>query len=435
MKKVHFIGIGGIGLSAIARFLAHQGFSITGSDIKQTPTTKALEQEGAIISIPHKKENIQDQDYVIYSAVIKDDNVELAEARRQGKLVLSRKEALPMVLKDKRVFSVAGAHGKSTTSAMLASIIDSSVIIGAISKQFGSNMFYHDSPNVVFEADESDASFVESNPYAAVVTNAEPEHMEFYNYDYDRFYDGYRTFLQKATFRVINAEDEFLSTLSELEAVRLYPSKDIKDIKTIIKDNEPYTSFNLKDLGTFEVWGVGEHIALDASLAILASLSEYDIETIREKLKNFRGIKKRFDILNSSDDYALIDDYAHHPTEIKATLKSARSYASAMGLKSINVIWQPHKFSRTMDNLEGFKSCFEGIDKLVILPVYSAGEQPCEIDFEKEFASYKPYFASKIQREQNSISFKSEDKDHRFDSGLVIGFGAGDITYQLRGAC
>lgn len=433
MKKVHFIGIGGIGLSAIARFLSRQGFSITGSDIKHTPTTRNLENEGAFISVPHDKNNIKDQDFIIYSAAIKESNVELQEARKRGKMVLSRKEALPMVLKDKRVFSVAGAHGKSTTSAMLASIIDGSVIIGAISKQFGSNMFYQESLNVIFEADESDASFLNSNPYAAVVTNAEPEHMEFYGYDYNKFYSGYKKFLNQATFRVINAEDEFLSTLTDLEAVRLYPSKDIKDIKTVIKDNEPFTSFNLKDLGTFEVWGVGDHIALDASLAILVSLSELDIETIREKLKNFRGIKKRFDILYSSKEFALIDDYAHHPTEIKATLKSAKKYAKAMGLDCINVIWQPHKFSRTYDNLEEFKSCFNGVDNLVILPVYSAGESPKDINFKKEFASFNPKFTSSIKREEDYISFMCEDRLNFFNKGLVIGFGAGDITYQLRG--
>ncbi len=433
MKKVHFIGIGGIGLSAIARFLKQQDYIITGSDLKHTSVIDELKKEGAKISTPHNKNNIKDQDFVIYSAAIKEDNEELREARKQGKLVLSRKDALPMVLKDKRIFSVAGAHGKSTTSAMLASIIDGSVIIGAVSKQYGSNMFYRNSPNIIFEADESDGSFLNSNPHVAIVTNAEPEHMEFYNYDYDKFYNCYKEFLQKAKFRVINAEDKFLSTLDDLDATRLYPSCDIKNIKTIIKNNEPFTSFKLKDLGAFEVWGVGEHIAIDASLAIMASLSELEVEIIREKLKKFKGIKKRFDILHSSKDYVLIDDYAHHPTEIKATLKSAKEYAKAMNLESISVIWQPHKYSRTIDNLEGFKKCFEGVDELVILPVYSAGEKPRKIDFEKEFASYNPKFADKIVKKDDGIHFTCKNEENCLSKGLVIGFGAGDITYQLRG--
>ncbi|PID48048.1 MAG: UDP-N-acetylmuramate--L-alanine ligase [Proteobacteria bacterium] len=433
MKKVHFIGIGGIGLSAICRFLKKQGYQITGSDIKRTPIIKELENEGIRVNVPHHKDNIKDQDLIIYSAAIKEDNEELQEAKKQGKTILSRKEALPLVLRDKKVFSVAGAHGKSTTSAMLASIIDGSVIIGAISKQFGSNMFYKESENIIFEADESDASFLNSNPHVAVVTNAEPEHMEFYNYDYDKFYGGYKEFLNKATFRVINAEDEFLSSLHDLDATRLYPSRDIKDIKTIIKDNEPFTSFKLKDLGVFEVWGVGEHMAIDASLAIMASSHQHDIPTIKERLKKFRGIKKRFDILSSSEDFALIDDYAHHPTEIKATLKSARSYGNAKGLESLNVIWQPHKFSRTIDNLDGFKECFEGVDNLVILPVFAAGESEQKIDFKKEFAAYNPKFTKKIQREKDGISFLNGGNKKILNKGLIIGFGAGDITYQLRG--
>ena len=434
MKKVHFVGIGGIGLSALARFLKEKGYVITGSDIRETKITKALEAEGIEICIPHCPSIIGDQDFIIYSAAIKDDNEELIEARRQGKLTLSRKDALPLILKEKRVFAVAGAHGKSTTSAMVASMVEGTVIIGAESKQYGSNMFYRESPNVIFEADESDESFLNSNPYVAVVTNAEPEHMEYYNYDYDRFYGAYRKFIESAVIRVINAEDTFLGSLNDLEAIRLYPSRDIKEIKTIIKKGEPFTSFVLKDLGTFEVWGIGDHIALDASLAILASLNEHDLETVREKLKNFRGIKKRFDILKAGNDYALIDDYGHHPTEIKATLASAKEYARVMGFESVKVIWQPHKYSRTIDNLNAFKECFEGADALVILPVWSAGEKERFIDFEKEFAQYHPRFATKIEREEESICFTDhETKKWCYDKGLIIGFGAGDITYQLRG--
>jgi len=434
MKKIHFIGIGGIGLSALARFLHSQGYQVTGSDIKKSSITEGLQKEGIEVCIPHCKEMIRDQDYVVYSAVIKPENIEMTEARRQGKLILSRKEALVFILKEKRVFSVAGAHGKSTTSAMLASVIEGSVIIGAESKQFGTNMVYKESKNVVFEADESDESFLNSNPYVAVVTNAEPEHMEYYGYDYDRFYGAYRRFLESASLRVINAEDPYLATLDTLEAIRLYPSRDIKDIRTTLRHNEPFTQFNLKDLGTFEVWGIGEHIALDASLAILASLTEYDLETVREKIKNFRGIKKRFDILRVEEEFVLIDDYGHHPTEIKATLASAKTYAKAMGFAHVTAIWQPHKYSRTVDNLEAFKACFEGVDDLVILPVWSAGEPQRFIDFEKEFARYAPEFATALVREEAAIGLEGVSSAKKLSKGLVIGFGAGDITYQLRGA-
>ncbi len=434
MKKVHFVGIGGIGLSALARYLKQEGYTISGSDIKSTKITTALENEGMRVTIPHCASSVSDQDMVVISAVIKEDNVEVIEARKKGIPVLSRREALLFILKDRRVFSVCGAHGKSTTSAMMASMVDGSVIIGAESKQFNTNMFYAKSNNVIFEADESDESFLNSNPYIAVVTNAEPEHMEYYNYDYDRFYGAYRRFLESAKIRVINAEDEFLSTLTELDAVRLYPSVDIKEIQSIIREGEPYTSFVLKDLGRFEVWGMGEHIALDASLAILASIHEMDVEVAREKLKSYKGIKKRFDILHKSDEFILIDDYGHHPTEIKATLKSALHYARMMGHVHVTAIWQPHKYSRTIDNLESFVECFEGVDKLILLPVWRAGEKEVFIDFEKEFAHYEPLLADKLKRVDESVEIlKNEQRELTLNSGLVIGFGAGDITYQLRG--
>lgn len=432
MKFIHFVGIGGIGLSALARYLKKQGFEISGSDIKETKITKCLREEGIEVCIPHSEKNITNQDLVIYSAAIKDDNVELLEARKKGIVTLSRKDALPFILKEKRVFSVCGAHGKSTTSAILASMVDGSVIIGAESKQYGSNMYYKESNNVIFEADESDSSFLNSNPYIAIVTNAEPEHMEYYNYDYEKFYDAYRLFLQSATIRVINAEDEFLATLDNLEAIRLYPSRDITELKTIIKNGEPFTSFVLKDLGRFEVWGIGYHIAVDASLAILAAINEIDLETTREKIKNFRGIKKRFDILTKSNGYALIDDYGHHPTEIKATIASAQKYAALLGIDKITAIWQPHKYSRTVDNLQGFVECFEGVDELIILPVWSAGESKRDIDFAKEFGRYNPKFVNQIKRVGEFINLDESEKS--LQEGLIIGFGAGDITYQLRGA-
>lgn len=433
IKKVHFIGIGGIGISAIARFLHEKGHKISGSDIKESKTTLELKDEGIEVITPHCKEAIKDQDFVVYSAAIKEDNIELVEARKKGIKCFSRKEILPYVLEDKCVFAVAGAHGKSTTSAMLASLIEGSVIIGAISKQFGSNMRYAKSDNVVFEADESDSSFLNSNPYLAIVTNAEPEHMEHYDYDLAKFYAAYKGFLERAKVRVINAEDEFLSTL-KLDAIRLYPSTDITELTMVVRDYQPYTSFNLKNLGKFEAFGMGEHIAIDASLAILAAMHETPLKDIRENLLNFKGIKKRFDILSANKNFILIDDYAHHPTEIKATLKSVFEYAKILGINSVTAIFQPHRYTRLSTNLPGFKECFKGVDELVILPVYAAGENPIEVDMKSEFSEYNPIFTDKVERVEEGIEFTDEfGVKNRLSDGIVVGFGAGDISVQLRG--
>ncbi len=432
--KIHFIGIGGIGLSGLARFLHHEGYRISGSDMYHTPLIQKLQQEGIEVFIPQKESNITKEiDAVIYSAAIKSSNPELQAAQRAGITTLPRKEALPIVLGGRRVYAIAGAHGKSTTSAILASIMsDANAIIGAESKEFGSNVRYTGSEDIVFEADESDASFLNTNPYCAVVTNAEPEHMEYYNHNLELFYDAYRRFLQLAKVRVINAEDPFLGSL-DIEAIRLYPSRDIRIIKHFLKNEEPYTLFELQDLGQFEVWGFGEHIAIDASLAILAAMGRMSLEEIKRKIRNYRGIKKRFDIVQKNG-VVIIDDYAHHPTEIEATMASLFEYAKLKGLREITIVWQPHKYSRVLDNLDRFVECF-GVDaKLVVLPVWSAGEEPVPIDFAALFSKYDPIFADRVlKNDKKVVLLKDKKAIAHIEDGIVIGFGAGDITYQLRG--
>jgi UDP-N-acetylmuramate--alanine ligase len=424
-QKVHFIGIGGIGISALARLTAYEGYSVSGSDIAHTPLIGKLIEEGVKINIPHSVSAITDQDMVIHSAIIKEDNIEIVEAKRRGIPTLCRKEALKRLLADKEVFSVAGAHGKSTTTAILSAILESSALIGAESKSFGSNARFAEGKTLVFEADESDGSFLCSNPNVAIVTNAEPEHMEYYDYDLNRFHNAYLEFLSLAKTRIINAEDEFLSTYKD-EAIRLYPSEDIKNIRFTLKEGEPFTLFDLKEHGEFYVWGFGTHIALDASLAILAANLRLPIDTIRQRLRGYRGIKKRFDVVRRTDKLVVIDDYGHHPTEIEATLQSALRYKELLGLKSVTAIWQPHKYSRTLHNIDRFARCFNGVDRLIILPVWAAGETPCEIDFASIFKNYNLTLAPDYQSAKINCDL---------NSGLTIGFGAGDLTYQIRNVC
>ncbi len=436
MKKIHFIGIGGIGLSALAKFLFNDGHKISGSDIKQTEITNDLATNfNAKITIPHHADAVEGVDRVIYSAAVRPNNPEYQRAKELGIELLSRKEALKSILGEKEVYAVGGAHGKSTTSAMLASIIpESNALIGAISKEFGSNVRNYPNNKVVFEADESDESFLNSNPYLAIVTNVEPEHMEYYGYDEERFYNAYRNFLSLAQIRVINAEDTFLSSL-EMESIKLYPSKDIKKIEFVLVDGEPHTKFELLDLGAFEVFGFGNHIALDASLAILGALElGEEVEDIRANLLHYKGIKKRFDIVQNREECVVIDDYGHHPTEIKVTMESLQTYKGLRQFSKLNVIWQPHKYSRTMDNLQGFVECFEGVDELVILPIWAAGELKVDIDLKGAFSRYKLLMADAVTKEDGIVKvFKDGHIIREYSDGLVTAFGAGDITYQIRG--
>ncbi|WP_321777885.1 UDP-N-acetylmuramate--L-alanine ligase [Sulfurimonas sp.] len=434
--RIHFIGIGGIGISGLAQYMHFKGHNISGSDISDTVITKKLRDLGIEVTVPHSGDAINSQDLVIHSAIIRPDNPEIVAAKAKGIKVLARREALLQILDTAKVYSVAGAHGKSTTTAILTAIMDGSAIIGAESKAFGSNVRYDELSDVLlFEADESDGSFINSNPHCAIVINAEPEHMEYYDYNYERFYDSYKTFIKSAPYRVLNAEDPFLATLiDDVEANWLYPSKDITNIDFVLVDDEPHTKFTLRDLGSFKVWGFGKHIALDAALAILAAKESMDIEVIREKLLTFKGIKKRFDIVGAEDGSVIIDDYGHHPTEIKATFESVKEYANLKGFDKITAIWQPHKYSRTIDNLDAFIKCFEGVQELIILPVWSAGEATREIDFKEKFKQYNLTMADTIKRANNTITIiKDKENLKTLDKGLIIGFGAGDITYQIRG--
>ena len=436
MKKIHFIGIGGIGLSALAKFLVNDGHKISGSDIKQTEITNDLSVNfDAKITIPHHEEAVIGVDRVIYSAAVRPNNSEYQKANELGIELLSRKEALVSILGGKEVYAVGGAHGKSTTSAMLSSIIpESNALIGAISKEFGSNVRNYPNNKVVFEADESDESFLNSNPYLAIVTNVEPEHMEYYDYDEEKFYNAYRNFLGLAKVRVINAEDGFLSSLA-LESIKLYPSRDITNIEFVLVNGEPHTKFELLDLGEFEVFGFGNHIALDAALAILAALELGEtVENVKTRLLNYKGIKKRFDIVQNRETCVVIDDYGHHPTEIKVTMESLQTYKALRGFTKLNVIWQPHKYSRTMDNLQAFVECFDGVDELVILPIWAAGEIEVDIDLKGAFSRHKLLMADSVTKEDGVVKvFRDGVEIREYTDGLVTAFGAGDITYQIRG--
>ncbi len=432
--KIHFIGIGGIGISGLAQYMHFKGHEITGSDVTDSKIVKTLQSKGIEVTIPHNKKAITDQDLVIHSAIIRANNPEVIAAKEAGIKVLARREALLDLLHEQKVYAVAGAHGKSTTSAILAAIMEGSAIIGAESKGFNSNVRYDDQcEQLIFEADESDGSFLNSNPYCAIVINAEPEHMEYYKYDYELFYNSYRKFIASAKLRVLNAEDAFLSTIED-EAIRLYPSKDISAVKYILIDDEPFTSFTLKEYGSFSVWGFGFHIAVDASLAILAALESMDVETIRIKLLHFKGIKKRFDIVSKGENTIIIDDYGHHPTEIAATMSSVKAYAELKGVKKVTAIWQPHKYSRTIDNLEAFTKCFEGADRLIILPVWAASEAEQFIDFKGEFSAYDLSMMDYVKRDGETLNLiKHDEVIETVDEGIIVGFGAGDITYQMRG--
>ncbi|MWV61517.1 UDP-N-acetylmuramate--L-alanine ligase [Helicobacter saguini] len=503
--KVHFIGIGGIGVSGLARFLKAQGAIVSGSDIAETSITKGLRSEGITINIPHDSGAINGKDLIIHSAIIKDSNIEIMESKRQNKKIFSRKDALLELLKERQVLSICAAHGKSSTSAILSAILPKAgAIIGAISKEFNSNVRVSKDKLLIFEADESDKSFLNSNPYKSIVLNAEAEHLESYGGDFNALKNAYLEFIKLAKVAVLNVgcpvvlelykrlikEMPYLDSKVSLDSnvaldsvessennnvieSRLTkidtfnPKNDIKNIHYTLQDSKPYTAFSFRDFGEFKIFGIGEHNAQNAGIAILSALEFQNIESIRKNILNFKGIKKRFDILCDLDSKSpcIIDDYAHHPTEIRATLSAAKIYADLLfkekvrefeSLDStestfkkhlnksqdsikITAIFQPHKYSRLRDNLDAFCACFVGCDELVILPVWAAGEEKIDFDFAKLFKAYNPIFAVRVKRvdSKKGASLHLLDSNDKLikilDFGIILGLGAGDITYQLRG--
>lgn len=445
--KVHIIGIGGIGVSALARLLKANGAIVSGSDIHRTNIIADLENEGITINVPHSKDSIKDQSLIIHSAIIKENNEELVQSRNLKKKILSRKEALIILLNKKKIFSICAAHGKSSTSAILASILpDFSVLVGAISKEFLSNFRIGQNDCMIFEADESDKSFLNSNPFKAIVINAEAEHLESYENDFSNLKNAYLDFINLSTHVVLNLGCDILKNLynkldlSKFKSVITLHPNDIKNVTYSLIENRPYTRFKLKDLGEFKLFGIGYHTAINASMAILSALDFLDIKSIKSNLLNYKGIKKRFDIIQDIDSNSpcIIDDYAHHPTEIIVTLESVRIYRDLLK-KSCNdcklyVIWQPHKYSRLRDNLSSFQTCFKDCDELIILPVYEAGEIAIEFDLKNFFKHYNCTFVDNIKRKDKNILLLNEHNEciKTLDNGIIIGLNAGDLTYKLR---
>ncbi|MEO1941542.1 MAG: Mur ligase domain-containing protein [Campylobacterales bacterium] len=426
--RVHFIGIGGIGLSGLARFLKAQGHRVTGSDLKESPLIGELRREGIPVATPHAPEVIDrfKPEKVVYTAVVKPENPELVRARELGIETLSRREFLKYIVSNREVIAVCGAHGKSTTTAILTALLpEANGLIGAISNQFNSNCRYTGSKLLIFEADESDGSFVNSNPHLAIVTNSEPEHMEFYNYDYNLFFDHYRQFLEGAKIRIVNRRDRLAELPLPMERIDL---EEATDIRFELREGKPVTLFNYRGY-QFQVAGFGEHLVLDGLLAIKGAEKYRPLTELAENIKNYRGIQKRFEIVSDDRELVIIDDYGHHPTEIRETLKGVFKFAELRGLKPVIGVWQPHKFSRTINNLDRFVEAFEGVKQLIILPIWSAGETPRPVDLQTPFRRYNPIFVDRVHR----IGSKLRAGEKLIEKGVVIGFGAGDITYQLRG--
>src|SRR6202790_4173941 len=402
IQQIHFVGIGGIGMSGIAEVLLNLGYRVSGSDLKSSAVTQRLAGLGAIIFEGHAAENIAGAEVVVTSSAVAQENPEVVEAHNLHIPVIQRAEMLAELMRLKYGIAIAGMHGKTTTTSMVAAVLaagglDPTVVVGGRVDAMGSNARLGKSQYLVAEADESDRSFLKLSPILSVVTNIDREHMDCYR----NMRDVKKTFLEfmdRVPFYgmvVVCNDDPMLRRLLPQAQRRTvtYGTKRGSDFlikletgsasdhapKNVPGDGRPLSRFRVsyrkKDLGEFTLHVPGVHNILNATAAIAVGVGlDVGVEAIRSGLDQFRGVDRRFQLRGRAAGVNVIDDYGHHPTEIKATLAAARQ----CGFRKIHVIFQPHRYTRTRDLLEEFATAFGDADSLFVLDIYAASEKPIE---------------------------------------------------------
>src|ERR1700751_4812181 len=395
IQRIHFVGIGGIGMSGIAEILLNLGYKISGSDLKSSAVTQRLATLGAITFEGHTAEHVFGAEVVVTSSAISPDNPEVAEAHKQRIPVIQRAEMLAELMRLKYGIAIAGMHGKTTTTSMVAAVLaagglDPTVVVGGRVDAMGSNARLGKSQYLVAEADESDRSFLKLSPILSVFTNIDREQMDCYR----NMRDVKKTFLEfmdRVPFYgmiVVCNDDPGLRKLLPQGQRRVvtYGTRGGSDflikpgnIEQLPGEHRPLShfrvSFEWKDLGEFLLHVPGTHNILNATAAVAVGIGlDLPVESIHAALENFRGVDRRFQLRGRAAGVSVVDDYGHHPTEIRATLAAARQ----CGFGKIHVIFQPHRYTRTRDLIEEFSTAFADADSLFVLDIYAASEKPIE---------------------------------------------------------
>ena len=442
IHKIHFVGIGGIGMSGIAEVLLNLGFQVSGSDLKATPVTARLASLGARVFEGHAASNASEAQVVVVSSAVPVDNAEIREAKRRQVPVIPRGEMLAELMRLKFNVAVAGAHGKTTVTSMIAVMLaearlDPTAVIGGRLDVFGSSARLGKGDLMVVEADESDRSFLYLLPSIAVVTNIDREHLEHYH-DLDEIAAAFVSFMNKVPFygAVVACFDppwrELMQTLAPQLRRRVvtYGLDPGADIQGKIHELAPSGStFDAvvkgKDLGRFSVHVPGRHNVQNALAAVAVGLElELATEQIRQGLERFRGADRRFQIKAEIEGITIVDDYGHHPTEIRATLDAAR----LRGANRVIAIFQPHRYTRTKFLLDDLASCFGGCDRVYVLDIYAASEPPIPgVTSERLVARMHELGLSNAQYAPSDQQVVQELlRDARPDD-LVMTIGAGNV--------
>ncbi len=438
-------------MSGIAEVLHNLGYEVTGSDIKNSATVKRLKSMGIKVLIGHKPDNIGDAHVVVISSAVSEDNPEVIEARRRSIPVIPRAEMLAEIGRLKYSILVAGAHGKTTTTSLISTILteaglDPTVVIGGKLKATGTGASLGKGEFLVAEADESDGSFLKLSPTIAVATNIDREHMNYFK-TMDNLCAAFRQFLDKVPFygiSVVCYEDIYLRNIMN-ELNRRYISYGFSEEAMIrakdIRQSGMSTSFEVEyrdeDLGRFTLPMIGRHNVLNA-LASVAVAKELRVNTevVRKALSGFRGIQRRFELKVSVSGIRVYDDYGHHPTEIRNTLRAVKEAFRGR----LIVIFQPHRYSRTYDLFSEFSTAFSDADILFLLDIYPAGEKPIDGVSSALLADAirakgkEVYYFSDRGSEKNDISgFVEELLKTLREGDVVLTLGAGDV-YKISDA-
>jgi len=441
VKHIHLVGIGGIGMSGIAELLLNLDYFISGSDLRKTEVTEHLSDLGGKIFLGHRPQNIDGADVVVFSSAVKGDNPEIVEAREKSIPVIPRAEMLAELMRLKYGIAVAGSHGKTTTTSMIASILtkggfDPTVVIGGrLNIWGGSNARLGRSDFLVAEADESDGSFLALSPSIAVISNIDHEHIDFYR-TMDNLRKTFIDFINKIPFygRAILCVDdkEVQGLIPELTksylTYGLNPQSDIR-ASGISKEGLNTTFdviFKSRLAGNVTIPIPGEHNILNALAAVGVGLElDIDFKYIREGLKNPGGLKRRFEIKDERDGILFLDDYGHHPTEIMATLSAAKE---CWPDRRLVVVFQPHRFTRTRDLYDKFVISFNQADFLIITPLYGAGEEPIPgVDSRTLYQGIKNHGHRAVTYCDSTEDTISELLDQIRPGDIVLTLGAGDI--------
>ena len=438
--RVHFVGIGGIGMSGIAEVLLNLGYQVSGSDLKESDVTRRLVTLGARIGFGHREENLQTSDVVVISSAVKKDNPEVVAARRRKIPVIPRAEMLAELMRLKYSVAIAGSHGKTTTTSMVATVLnaaglDPTAVVGGKVNVLGSNAKLGKSDLMVVEADESDGSFLKLHPSIAVVTNIDPEHMDHYR-SLDALKSAFVEFCNRVPFYGLSVlcldHPNVQALLPHLDKRYVtYGSSHAADYRlegvTLDGFSTRFHAYRRDhDLGEFSVRMVGAHNAMNA-LAVIAVAEELDIphDVVRQALADFGGVQRRFTVKGEAKGITVVDDYGHHPAEVKATLAGARR---AFGRRTV-VAFQPHRYTRTHDLFEDFCSAFNDADLVFLTSVYAAGEEPIEgATSDKLVEAIRAHGHPDVTFVEKRSDLVSVMKPRLLPGDIVITLGAGDST-------